>query len=259
MHPVPIVPDTIFIAVYDNNTDGVAVFDLTSVENQILAGFPTEGFEISFYTTEQAAQSGSPAISSLQAYTAANAIVYVRVTQVFTSCYGVGSIELAVLPQDYYTPQPSGEATQSYTTGQTLVNLDVEGQNIQWYSTAAGDTPISTDTLIEDGVTYYAAQFIYNVESEERLAVTAHLVLATLQNTMANLQYYPNPVKNMLTLSNTNDITNVTVYNTLGQQVLQIKRNNSEVNTDLSVLTNGVYFVKIQSGDGQKTIRIIKQ
>ena len=182
-----------------------------------------------------------------------------RVTQVLTSCYGVGPIELAVLPQDYYTPQPSGEATQGYTTGQTLANLDVEGQNIQWYSTAAGDTPLSTDTLIEYGVTYYAAQFIYNIESAQRLAVTAHLVLATLQNTMANLQCYPNPVKNILTLSNTSDITNVTVYNTLGQQVLQIKRNNSEVNTDLSALTNGVYFVKIQSGDGQKTIRIIKQ
>ena len=75
----------------------------------------------------------------------------------------------------------------------------------------------------------------------------------------AAFTYYPNPVKNTLTLNAQNTIENVTMYNMLGQEVLSANPNSVDSDIDMSNLANGSYFVKVTIANITETIRVIKQ
>ena len=75
----------------------------------------------------------------------------------------------------------------------------------------------------------------------------------------ANFSYYPNPVTDILTLSYSNVISEVVVYNLLGQQVVTAKPNATQTQMDLSGLTNGTYLVRVTSEETVKTIKVIKK
>ena len=87
------------------------------------------------------------------------------------------------------------------------------------------------------------------------IAVDVSLATKTFDNTA--IGYYPNPVKDKLHFTNAEDITNVTVYNLLGQQVLSQNTNSNEI--DLSQLAPSAYIVKLTSGSAVKSVKIIKQ
>ena len=74
----------------------------------------------------------------------------------------------------------------------------------------------------------------------------------------ANFSYYPNPVNDILTLSYSNVISEVVVYNLLGQQVASVKPNATQTQVDLSALTAGTYMVKVTSEEVTKTVKVIK-
>jgi len=153
---------------------------------------------------------------------------------------------------------PTGETTQTFTEGQTLADLEVSG-DIQWYDAPTGGNLLPVTTLLVDNATYYAERSLNRARVASRLAVTVHLVLSTGSNALQTLTCYPNPVKNVLNLKNASAINSVAIYNTLGQQVLNSAVNTTETNLDLSALSNGIYFVKVQAGESSKTIRIVKE
>ena len=74
----------------------------------------------------------------------------------------------------------------------------------------------------------------------------------------ANFRAYPNPVKDLFTISYSNTITDVVVYNLLGQQVLSAKPNSNVSQIDMSGLTRGSYLIKVTSDNLVKSIKIIK-
>lgn len=71
--------------------------------------------------------------------------------------------------------------------------------------------------------------------------------------------YFPNPVRNELTLSAQKDIQNVSVYNMLGQEVIRTAPNAVESNINMSELSQGAYFVKVTIDNVTETVRILKQ
>ncbi|MGJ8550636.1 proprotein convertase P-domain-containing protein [Winogradskyella wichelsiae] len=75
----------------------------------------------------------------------------------------------------------------------------------------------------------------------------------------AAFTYYPNPVKNTLTLNAKNTIEQVAMYNMLGQEVLRANPNTLNSNLDMSTLQTGTYFVKVTIGNVTETIRVMKQ
>jgi hypothetical protein len=75
----------------------------------------------------------------------------------------------------------------------------------------------------------------------------------------AAFTYFPNPVKNTLTLNAQNTIENVTMYNMLGQVVLKVTPNAISSDLDMSNLQTGTYFVQVMIANVTKTIRVIKQ
>lgn len=75
----------------------------------------------------------------------------------------------------------------------------------------------------------------------------------------ANFEYYPNPVKNTLNLSYNKEISNVEVYNLLGQKVISNSINATTAQVDMSNLSKGAYMVKVTSDNQVKTVKVIKE
>jgi Secretion system C-terminal sorting domain len=71
-------------------------------------------------------------------------------------------------------------------------------------------------------------------------------ILSTQDFVFNNFKYYPNPVQDSFSLSNTAVIDHVLVSNVLGEIVLTKTINNTNTALDLSVLTKGIYFVKVK-------------
>ncbi|MCO6174139.1 T9SS type A sorting domain-containing protein [Flavobacterium sp. NRK F10] len=72
-----------------------------------------------------------------------------------------------------------------------------------------------------------------------------------------SITLYPNPVQDVLTIKMPNSmlLQNVTIYNDLGQKVLESEQ--SEI--DLTVLADGMYAVKLQTSEGEIHKKLIKK
>ena len=65
---------------------------------------------------------------------------------------------------------------------------------------------------------------------------------------------YPNPAKDMLHVEGAG-LTQVEVFNIMGQSVLRVGENFEAI--DISRLQNGIYFVRLKTNDGEKTVKLV--
>ncbi|MNK34126.1 hypothetical protein D3C87_526270 [compost metagenome] len=155
------------------------------------------------------------------------------------------------------TPIPVGDQTQNFSEDDTLADLLVEGQNLKWYADPLLTQLLDTGTSLVEGTSYYATQTI-DCESLA-LTVTVHRTLSLDDTSLfAQLTYSPNPVRDHLSITNKEAISEIGIYTLLGQHIKNQKDNNTEILIDLSDLAPGNYMVKIQSGGLVEIIKIIK-
>ncbi|TDE45046.1 T9SS type A sorting domain-containing protein [Flavobacterium rhamnosiphilum] len=167
---------------------------------------------------------------------------------------------------------PTGNLSQTFTSGQTISNLVVNGQNIQWYNTpnlcASNNTTnkiknvnvvLPTNTLLVDGATYFATQTINGIESNYRLPITVTKTLGTNDYAFENLNIFPIPIQDFLTISNNSAIDSVEIYNLLGQILFNEKYNSNAVKIDFSSFNSGVYLAKVYSDNNIKSIKVVKK
>ncbi len=110
------------------------------------------------------------------------------------------------------------------------------------------------------GETIYIRVWEYGNNSFGDFGVCVHDSSVSLEeNTIAGLKLYPNPVTNTLNIKAQNDIQNISVYNISGQKVISLNPHNTNLQVDMSHLTNGVYFVKIQSNDQLTAVKVVKK
>ncbi|WP_162126901.1 T9SS type A sorting domain-containing protein [Flavobacterium phycosphaerae] len=180
---------------------------------------------------------------------------------------GCGDNNVTILIVESAVPAPDGPNVQDFADGDTLADVVVSGDNVQWYATAVSSNSakltspdaLPLTTLLVDGTTYYATQTINDVESVARLAVTVNVTLGVDAHDILTLAYSPNPVKNSLNLKTGKTMSSVTILNVLGQVLKTTSYNLSEVTEDMSNYTTGTYFVKVVSGDEMKVVKIIKE
>ena len=97
-------PDAVTPADYsvcDNgefDTDGIGVFDLTTVNEEVLGDLDETLYTVSYHTTLTQAQLGQGAIQNPMAYQSPTATLYVRVTNNTTGCYDIVELQLIVNP-----------------------------------------------------------------------------------------------------------------------------------------------------------------
>ena len=94
---------------------------------------------------------------------------------------------------------------------------------------------------------------------------TMTLVVVTCANgvgikdlTRLDFKIYPNPIKDILYLEFEQSAIKLEITNSLGQTVYSSKEPVTDREIDLSYLNRGMYFVKVQNTESQKTIKLIK-
>lgn len=115
-------------------------------------------------------------------------------------------------------------------------------------------------TGLNGGSTYYV-QLWNNGNEEGTINITltdASLSTVSFENENA-FTYFPNPVKNELSLKAQSNIQNISVFNMLGQEVLRSAPNALETNMDMNGLAQGAYFVQVTINNATETVRILKQ
>ena len=114
------------------------------------------------------------------------------------------------------------------------------------------------------GTTLYIGVWKYNTTAptlaNSEFQIAAYdASLSTNSFNSAAFSYYPNPVKNILNLSYSENISDVSVYNLLGQQVIAKSINANQSQIDMSNLVSGAYMVKVTANSQVKTIKVIKE
>jgi len=111
-----------------------------------------------------------------------------------------------------------------------------------------GNTPTSLANmgLKADGYIFLIGTFLYD---------DGDTTTAIRENSIDLVKVYPNPVLNNLRIENLYDATNINIYNVMGQVVRTIPSATGSISVDMSNLSNGLYFIKMQNG---KTVRTEK-
>ncbi|RYE17642.1 MAG: hypothetical protein EOP51_23530, partial [Sphingobacteriales bacterium] len=90
-NPVPEAAEPEDYHVCDDNADGIAIFNLGSRNTEILNGLNPADYTVTYHATRPNAETGTPQITGITAYSSGNATLYVRVTNNVagnpTGCY----------------------------------------------------------------------------------------------------------------------------------------------------------------------------
>ena len=117
----------------------------------------------------------------------------------------------------------------------------------------------------DDAVVQYGFQVLglnANPVNEAALGsviVTSDEIAAVNDFNAINVSVYPNPTINKINIQSDEQITNVVVYNTLGQMVKSASPNATNFSMETANLDAGIYFAKLSTEKGSKTVKFIKQ
>ncbi len=165
-------------------------------------------------------------------------------------------------------PEATSPQAFSLEEGDTVEISDIQvtaDGSLSWYASQE-DAETNTNALDPDtyeiavgqSVTLYVVQTVGDcVSAPTPITVTATLGSDTF--TLAGLTYYPNPVNDVLTISYSNTIDVVEVYNLVGQCVLRQYPALNEVSINAVGLSAGTYLVKVQSGTQAGVIKVVKE
>ena len=78
-------------------------------------------------------------------------------------------------------------------------------------------------------------------------------------NNSIKVAVYPNPTASNVSIQAEDQITNVAVYNVLGQKVVDVAPNNANAAVDMSQFVAGMYFATVTTESGSRTIKLVKE
>ena len=173
-------------------------------------------------------------------------------------------IDLGAYEYQCMAPTLSGDTSQSFQEGSYLTSLVVSPSNVYWYSSLS-DLENDTNkldpqtTLLSNNTTYYAVSIDGSGCKSNILAVTVTFTLATPSWDNSQMQYYPNPVNNILHINHKDIINRVEVYSVVGQKLIEqnIQQNQAKIN--LSGCSQGMYLIKIFTDTNQSTLKVLKK
>ena len=132
---------------------------------------------------------------------------------------------------------------------------------VTWFASSADATantnPLPVGTQLVDGNIYYGVSNIGTCRSTT-LAVTVTVVLGNESFDLSQLNYYPNPVKDIFNVKYNKEIISVDVYDLTGRKVIEMKPNTLEVQLNMTNLSNAMYIVRLQSVDGITELKVYK-
>lgn len=122
-------------------------------------------------------------------------------------------------------------------------------------STLEGPRSSFLHTFKSHGVTEYHNK--NNLSMRGKIKVLKKLSVE--EKFVKNLSFYPNPVKNSLTISSLFNVEDYRIYNALGSLVLEGKGGGNLTKIDMDKLSSGLYFVSVFAENNlQSTLKIAK-
>ena len=97
------------------------------------------------------------------------------------------------------------------------------------------------------------SEFAMNANGEDFIRVTN----LSVDECQMNVKLYPNPTSGQLNIEAV-DMTLVSVYDLVGQCVMQMSAKDGQATLDMSQLQNGIYFVKVNTDNGSAVQRVVK-
>ncbi|RZJ73602.1 Calx-beta domain-containing protein [Flavobacterium sp.] len=152
-------------------------------------------------------------------------------------------------------PAPNASVTQNGG----IVNATQTGATYQWFTCStlaiAGETGQTfTPTVVGD---YYV------VITVGECSVTSDCISVTELGTRdlghAKFKVYPNPVNDILNVEYTDQLSEVQVFNIIGQIVISKNVSATSTQLDMTRLPAGTFLVKVSSGNASETFKIIKK
>ncbi len=104
----------------------------------------------------------------------------------------------------------------------------------------------------DDACTY----FVYGEAHDYTVNITGDVSVNTIEE---NIRIYPNPASDYVRVKAESKIINIAIYNYLGQQVIQVNKNDNIAKIDVSSLNSGVYFLKTETKGGSFVRKLIIQ
>ena len=84
-------------------------------------------------------------------------------------------------------------------------------------------------------------------------------VLGGEPNQLKKFTIFPNPINDVLVVDAIEPITNISIYNSLGQKLNEVQSNNStNLSVDVSELPKGIFLVHVIIGDETSVVKIVK-
>lgn len=110
-------------------------------------------------------------------------------------------------------------------------------------------------TFTQVGVNDYKCDVHSNMEG----TITVEDIASVEDQFRKNIAFYPNPVKNKITVTSLYKLDSYKIFSILGTLVGQGAATGNITEIDLSQLKSGLYFISTHSGDMQSTFKVIKQ
>jgi alpha-tubulin suppressor-like RCC1 family protein len=158
-------------------------------------------------------------------------------------------------------PAPTGNVEQFFEPGSKVGDIVVNGRQVKWYASVldaqAGTNALTAAHVLDNDNTYFATQTWSDCESDA-LAVKVSLIITGIEPDSQALEFYPNPVVDLLKIASGKRMDNIAVYSAVGKQVMIKDINDTYTEIDLSLLGNGVYFVQIRFGNKAVSRKVIK-
>ena len=136
------------------------------------------------------------------------------------------------------------------------------GEGFEYMSSLNTHFGIGAQTTINSIIIYWPSgviDTIVNPTINTSFVAIEGATLTTEDNELANLVIYPNPVKDVLTIETPVSITNrvATVFDSNGKRVLNAKLTSN--NFDVSSLSSGIYFLRLEANGKAIKRKFIKQ
>ena len=152
---------------------------------------------------------------------------------------------------------PADRIPESYTLMDRTPNCVLELPDIT-------DTFYEIEFPVDIVFDYTFSLYAVYPECQSELALTAdgddiiHLTnLSVNEQSLSNVKLYPNPTSGQLSVE-AEAMTSVSVYDLVGQCLMQKSAEDGQATIDMSQLQNGVYVIKVNTANGSAVQRVVK-
>ncbi|WCM41543.1 fibronectin type III domain-containing protein [Flavobacterium sp. CBA20B-1] len=160
---------------------------------------------------------------------------------------------------------PTGASPQTFndTDNAQISSLIMTQPNVVWYATyddaMKGLNPLNQNMPLVDQTTYYAVIIGSNGCPSLPTPIEVRILLGVNDFDLSKLNYYPNPVNDQLTITYSEVITNVEVFDLNGRLVMKNSFDKETVQLDFSRLSSGTYMLNVKTKENSQFIKIVKK